>query len=98
MVVVSHAGTWSLDLGNNTGTRAVRRAHVPGLVPQGVIQQTESRSSVAWQQHSGNDPPQNHRESRMKIWQILLVIWVVGVGFMMANHFNQQNIERMKKR
>jgi len=27
-----------------------------------------------------------------------LVIWVVGVGFMMANHFNRQNIERMKKR
>jgi hypothetical protein len=34
----------------------------------------------------------------MKIWQILLVIWVVGGCFMLANHFNRQNIERDKKR
>lgn len=34
----------------------------------------------------------------MKIWQILLVIWVIGFCFMMANHFNSQNIERLKKK
>ena len=34
----------------------------------------------------------------MKTWQILLVIWMAGVGFWIANQFNRQNIERMKKR
>lgn len=34
----------------------------------------------------------------MKIWQILMIIWVIGAGFLLANHFNRQNIERMKKK
>jgi len=34
----------------------------------------------------------------MKTWQILLVIWVVGAGFIILNHFNRGNIERMKNR
>ncbi len=34
----------------------------------------------------------------MKTWQILLVLWGVVACFMMANHFNRQNIERMKKK
>ncbi len=34
----------------------------------------------------------------MKIWQILLLIWTVGMGFLIANHFNRENIERMKKK
>lgn len=34
----------------------------------------------------------------MKIWQILLVIWIVGLCFMLANHFNRENIERLKKK
>jgi hypothetical protein len=37
-------------------------------------------------------------EKLMKTWQILLVIWMAGVGFWVANQFNRQNIERMKKR
>jgi hypothetical protein len=41
-------------------------------------------------------PP--NREKTMKTWQILLVIWMMGVGFWIANQFNRQNIERMKKR
>jgi hypothetical protein len=41
--------------------------------------------------------PQN-REKLMKTWQILLVIWMAGVGFWIANQFNRQNIERLKKR
>jgi len=41
--------------------------------------------------------PQN-REKCMKTWQILLVIWMAGVGFWIANQFNRQNIERLKKR
>jgi hypothetical protein len=27
-----------------------------------------------------------------------LVIWMTGVGFWIANQFNRQNIERLKKR
>jgi len=34
----------------------------------------------------------------MKTWQILLVIWVVGAGFIILNHFNRGNIERLKNR
>ena len=34
----------------------------------------------------------------MKTWQILLVIWMAGVGVWVANQFNRQNIERLKKR
>ncbi|CAM8637216.1 hypothetical protein MCEMSE6_01650 [Oxalobacteraceae bacterium] len=34
----------------------------------------------------------------MKIWQILLVIWVVAGCFMLANHFHRENIERDKRR
>jgi hypothetical protein len=34
----------------------------------------------------------------MKTWQILLIIWVVGAGFIILNQFNRANIERMKKR
>mgnify|MGYP006273332197 FL=1 len=34
----------------------------------------------------------------MKTWQILLVIWVLGAGFMILNHFNRANIERLKNR
>ena len=34
----------------------------------------------------------------MKTWQILLVIWMTGVGFWIANQFHRQNIERLKKR
>lgn len=34
----------------------------------------------------------------MKIWQILMVMWFVGLGFLIANHFNRQNIERLKKK
>jgi hypothetical protein len=41
--------------------------------------------------------PQN-QEKLMKTWQILLVIWMTGVGFWIANQFNRQNIERLKKR
>jgi hypothetical protein len=41
-------------------------------------------------------PP--NREKLMKTWQILLVIWMTGVGFWIANQFNRQNIERLKKR
>ena len=37
-------------------------------------------------------------EKLMKTWQILLVIWMTGVGFWIANQFNRQNIERLKKR
>jgi hypothetical protein len=39
-----------------------------------------------------------NREKLMKTWQILLVIWMAGVGFWVANQFNRQNIERLKKR
>ena len=48
-------------------------------------------------QHRIN-PPDIHWESRMKIWQILLVIWVVAGCFMLANYFHRENIERDKKR
>ena len=48
-------------------------------------------------QHRIN-PPDIHWENRMKIWQILLVMWVVAGCFMLANHFNRQNIERDRKR
>ncbi len=34
----------------------------------------------------------------MKTWQIVLVIWGVGAGFMILNHFNRENIERLKNR
>ncbi len=34
----------------------------------------------------------------MKIWQILMLMWVVAAGFMLANHYNRENIERMKKK
>ena len=34
----------------------------------------------------------------MKTWQILLFIWVLGAGFMILNHFNRANIERLKNR
>ncbi len=34
----------------------------------------------------------------MKTWQILLVIWGVGAGFMILNRFNRGNIERLKNR
>lgn len=34
----------------------------------------------------------------MKIWQILMIMWFIGAGFLIMNHFNRQNIERMKKR
>ncbi len=34
----------------------------------------------------------------MKTWQILLTIWVLGAGFMILNHFNRANIERLKGR
>jgi hypothetical protein len=40
----------------------------------------------------------SNREKLMKTWQILLVIWMAGVGFWVANQFNRQNIERLKKR
>jgi hypothetical protein len=40
----------------------------------------------------------SNREKLMKTWQILLVIWMTGVGFWIANQFNRQNIERLKKR
>jgi hypothetical protein len=34
----------------------------------------------------------------MKIWQILLIMWVIAGCFMLANHFHRENIERDKKR
>jgi hypothetical protein len=34
----------------------------------------------------------------MQTWKILLIMWFIALIFMLANHFNKQNIERMKKR
>lgn len=34
----------------------------------------------------------------MKIWHILLAIWLMGLGFLLMNHFHRQNIERLKKK
>lgn len=34
----------------------------------------------------------------MKTWQILLIMWFIVLIFMIINHFNKQNIERLKKR
>lgn len=33
----------------------------------------------------------------MKTWQLLLMMWFIALIFMLANHFNKQNIARMKK-
>jgi len=48
-------------------------------------------------QHRINQPDIQW-EKRMKIWQILLMMWVVAGCFMLANHFHRENIERDKKR
>ena len=34
----------------------------------------------------------------MKIWQILMMIWVVVMGFILMNHFHRENLERDRRR
>ncbi len=34
----------------------------------------------------------------MKIWQILMLIWMVMMAFMLMNHFHRENLERERRR
>ncbi len=33
----------------------------------------------------------------MKIWQILMLIWVVMMAFMLMNHFHRENVRREQR-
>ncbi len=41
---------------------------------------------------------QMFKEKSMKVSSILLIMWFIALIFMIANHFNKENIRRMQKR